>query len=112
MWVSFYLGQECSIWTKLCFMGVFPIGCGQYPGACTVGILTYSGWATGPVSLGVTPRCWYLRTSASCLSLTIGSLESDWTHWVGRGSCLEFFCSSRVSWVISPRAKFTIHLSF
>lgn len=34
----------------------------------------------GPISVGVTPRYWYLRTSTSCLSLSIGSLESDWTH--------------------------------
>ena len=58
----------------------FPIRCGQYPGACTLWILTYSGQARGPVPVGVTPRYWYLRTSTSCLSLTIGSLESDWTH--------------------------------
>ena len=80
MWVSHYLGQECSIWMKPCFIGVFPVRRGQYPGACTLWILTYSGQARGPVPVGVTPRYWYLRTSTSCLSLTIGSLESDWTH--------------------------------
>lgn len=53
--------------------------------------LNLFGWARGPVSVGVTLGCWYLRMSTSCLSLTIGSLKSDWTHWAGRGSCPEFF---------------------